>query len=871
MRVRKLFFLITVLLISCDPKEEKPVRDFKADVEELGNLPDTAGLDPSLGYAGMMGGMVDGAIIAAGGANFPDAVPWQGGKKKWSRSIYVLEQGTWRISNTKLPIPLAYGAYVQTGDGILIAGGNNFNTTSNRVFLLKYDQFSKEVAIEKLASLPRPMAHMSAVVEDDRVYVIGGTDGNISYNTFYTLDLRTKDQWTTLPDFPGPARSFHSAAIQETSFGRKIFVFGGREQVSGQLSQLHDTYISYDLTGKRWDSPKPILVNGEEKVVMGASAEAKGSMNILLYGGDNGKLFSELERLDEKVVNEPNDTIRNDLVQKKNKILSAHPGFDNKLIGFNTITGKFTSYDAFSTQLAVTALSFQVDDFFYVISGEIAPGIRTPGSKKIFIEQLKNTFGWINYGVLALYLLVTLCIGLYFSKKQKSTKDYFSGGGRVPWWASGISVFGTLLSALTFMAIPAKAFLTDWSYFNINMTAILIVPVIAFLFIPYFNRVNITTAYEFLEYRFNYLARAIGSLSFILFQIGRIGVVLLLPSLAISIVTGIPVETCVLIMGVLCIIYTTFGGIEAVIWTDVLQVIVLLGGSILALIWLFNQTGVSLPEAYQIAVDNNKINIADMDLNFSKSTFWVVLLGGLASALITQGTDQTVVQRYLTSSTVKDAQKTSYINAALTLPATVIFFGIGTLLYIFYSSFPERLVPNVSNNDSIFPWYIVNELPKGVSGLLIAAVFSAAMSSISSSLNSVSTAFCNDFYKRFKPKTSDLSLLRMARITTVVVGVLGILLALWMAVSDIKSLWDQFLLFIGLLTAGLGGMFLLGVVTKRANASGTLLGVLLSTLLLIYISIYTEIHILLYSFIGLVSCFISGYAFSFLLKGNKIK
>src|SRR5690606_8875714 len=299
--------------------------------------------------------------------------------------------------------------------------------------------------------------------------------------------------------------------------------------------------------------------------------------------------------------------------------------------------------------------------------------------------------------------------------------------------------------------------------------------------IPFFNRLHISTAYEYLEIRFNYLARAIGSISFILFQLGRIGIVLLLPSLAISIVTGISVESCILLMGILCVLYTAFGGIEAVIWTDVFQVIVLLGGSIVAIIWILLHTDASLGEMIVYASEREKFNILNFELNFTDSTFWVVLIGGLASAMVTQGTDQTIVQRYLTSSNVKDSQKTLYTNAILTLPATIIFFGIGTLLFIFYTEMPNKLSPAISNNDSIFPWYIVRELPIGVSGLLVAGIFSAAMSSISSSLNSVSTAYCNDFHLHFRPKVNDLKLLRIARVATMVTGVFGVLLALWMA------------------------------------------------------------------------------------------
>jgi SSS family transporter len=516
-------------------------------------------------------------------------------------------------------------------------------------------------------------------------------------------------------------------------------------------------------------------------------------------------------------------------------------------------------------------LSFHDKDDFVIVSGEISPGIRTPKVQAFQIAEAAHPFGVLNYGILAAYLCISVLIGLYFSRKQRSTEDYFTGGGRIPWWASGLSVFGTLLSAITFMAIPAKAFITDWSYFMLNMTAILITPVIAYIFIPYFAKLRISTAYEFLENRFNYTARALGSLSFILFQLGRIGIVLLLPSLAVSIVTGIPVEACILIMGILCIIYTAFGGIEAVVWTDVMQVIVLMGGSILAVIWIMIHTEANFSEMMDYASDRNKFNLMNMELNFTDSTFWVVFIGGLASALVTQGTDQTIVQRYLTSSNVKDSQKTVYTNAIMTLPATIIFFGIGTLLFLFYSEMPDRLSPSISNNDSIFPWYIVKELPVGVSGLLVAGIFSAAMSSISSSLNSVSTAFCSDFYKHFNPKVADLRLLRIARATTIITGILGVMFALWMASSNIKSLWDEFYRYLGLFTGGLGGMFLLGMLTKKANAKGTLMGFVFSGGLIYYISNYTSINFLMYAFFGLVSCFVFGYIFSLWFKDKITK
>ncbi|MDG3581110.1 sodium:solute symporter family transporter [Galbibacter pacificus] len=830
----------------------------------LPNLPSTTVSVPSLGYAGMFGGPVQNGILAMGGANFPEGKPWEGGKKVWSSSIYLLRDNKWELLDEKLPSPIGYGASIAIDEGVLCIGGNNQKGGSSKVFLVKLNQ-NDEISIINFPPLPRPLSNLTAVRVENSIYVAGGDNKGQSYGGFYQLNLNAHKKWKVLKSMPGPARSFHSMAVQETSFSKKIFVFGGRSLQKGAGTELLNTYTSYNLKTQKWDSILPITVHGESKTIMAASAQPIGSMGILLFGGDDGKLFSELEALETKISNTDNDVIKQGLIKKKSGILDTHPGFSPEILSFNTITKSWMVYDSIAS-FPVTSLSFKSGRDFYFVSGEIRPGIRTPKIMRLSMGRHPKSFGALNYGILIAYLLISLFIGLYFSRKQKSTNDYFKGGGRVPWWASGLSVFGTLLSALTFMAIPAKSFLTDWSYFFLNMAAILIVPVIAIYFIPYFNKLKINTAYEFLEVRFNYTARVLGSISFILFQLGRIGIILLLPSLAISIVTGIPVEASILIMGFLCMAYTTFGGIEAVIWTDVLQVIVLMGGSILVIFWILFHSETSLLDAIDMASADHKFNIIDWDFNFTSSTIWVVLLGGLASSLITQGTDQTIVQRYLTSSSVKNARKTLYTNAVLTLPATVIFFGIGTLLFIFYSKMPEKLSPDIQINDSIFPWYIVNELPIGVSGLLIAGVFSAAMSSISSSLNSVSTAFCNDFYQKYYPKTPDLKLLLIARVATLVMGAIGVAFALWMANSNIKSLWDQFYRVLGLITGGLGGMFLLGIITKRANAAGTLWGVLLSAVAVWYISSYTKINFLLYSFIGLALSYLLGYALSLILK-----
>ena len=838
----------------------------RLSIENLPSLPAENGKVESLGYAGMLGGFHNDVVIAAGGANFPNGYPWQGGKKVWSKNIYILEKNEWRLSKTQLPEPLAYSASVLTQNGILCIGGNNEANVSDTVLLLAYNSSSKEIEISHYPSLPEPLSFSAAVVNDDFLYVVGGKNTNQSTNSFYRLNLKEANKWEKLADFPGAPRALHCVAVQETQTNKKLFVIGGRNEISGKKSETLTNYLSYDFKNQTWQEEGELEIDGNFRVIMGASANSLGSMHITVYGGSDELIFNELENINLELLTAEKDSLYLELIKRRDHLLKNHPGFSKDILAYNSITKKWFIYEKLETKIPVTALSFKNKEEYFIVSGEISPGIRTPKVQSFKFTNAKHSFGITNYSVLILYLLISIFIGVYFSRKQKSTDDYFSGSGRIPWWAAGLSVFGTLLSAITFMAIPAKTFISDWSFFFLNITAILITPAIAFIFIPFFNKLRIKTAYQYLEERFNYTARAFGSLSFILFQLGRISIVLLLPSLAISIVSGISVEVSILIMGILCIFYTTFGGIEAVIWTDVLQVIVLLGGSILAVIWIIFHTETSFGDMISYASERNKFNIINMELNFTDSTFWVVFIGGLASALVAQGTDQTIVQRFLTSSSVKDSQKTLYTNAVLTLPATIIFFGLGTLLYVFYTENPDALTPSISSNDSIFPWYIVNELPIGVSGLLIAGIFSAAMSSISSSLNSVSTAYCNDFHLHFRPKIADMKLLRIARLATMITGVIGVLLALWMAESNIKSLWDQFYRFLGLFTGGLGGMFLLGMLTKKANSKGTLLGLLVSALFIWYISFFTQISFLMYSFFGVTSCFMFGYIFSLLFR-----
>ncbi|NCB08279.1 MAG: sodium:solute symporter [Bacteroidia bacterium] len=544
-----------------------------------------------------------------------------------------------------------------------------------------------------------------------------------------------------------------------------------------------------------------------------------------------------------------------------------HPGFGKKMFGFNTLTTRIYEIAELPETGQVTTTAVQWGDGFVIPSGEIRPGIRTPGVLKITVFNDARHLKRLDIWVIAFYFFILAGMGWFFSKRQKNTNDYFKGGGRIPWWAAGLSIFGTALSAITFMAIPAKTFATDWSYFMLNMTIFLVAPAIVYLFIPFYRRMNVTTAYEFLENRFNLAVRLIGSLSFILFQIGRMGVVLFLPSIALNVVTGIDIFVCIALMGFVSLIYTMMGGIEAVVWTDVVQVVVLLGGALLSLVLIMKSIDGGFTALVEIATSQQKFKMFDLDFSLKHPTVWVMLLGGIFANITTYGTDQTMVQRYMTTKTQNEANRSVWTNAVLTIPATLIFFFVGTALFVFYKTFPAEMNPAFQNNDAIFPWYIASQLPAGISGLLIAGIFAAAMSSLSSSMNSAATAYSTDIHFRFG-WGKKMDPLKLARMATFIIGCTGTLFAFMMATMDIQSLWDEFQKVLGLIIGSLGGVFLLGILSKRANSGGALVGIAASFGIQVLVAVYQPVHLLVYSATGVVSCFLAGWVASLFFRAK---
>lgn len=467
-------------------------------------------------------------------------------------------------------------------------------------------------------------------------------------------------------------------------------------------------------------------------------------------------------------------------------------------------------------------------------------------------------FDWLDYLVLVVYLAGILAVGLRLTSSNRGTDDFFLGGRRIPWWAAGLSIYGTQLSSITFMALPAKAYVTDWTYALVNVCILLVTPVVVFYYVPFFHRLKVTTAYEYLEMRFNLAVRLFASALFIVFQLGRFAIVLFLPSLALATVADTNIYLCIVVMGGLAIVYTFLGGIQAVIWTDVVQSVVLLGSALASLTLALTRIPGGAASAFSAAVENGKLHMLDWSWDFTTTTVWVMILGNFASVLATYTTDQSVIQKYLTTSTEKKAAKSIWANSLLAIPSTIIFFAIGTALWAFYRSFPDKVNPALST-DAIFPWFIIQQLPHGVAGLVVAGLFAAAQSTVSSSVHSVATAIMVDFYRPFRPHASDGRRLRLARILTVALGTAGTVVALVLATYDIRSLYDAFLTLLSLLGGSLAGVFALGIFTRRASATGVLLGGALSAALVVAARAFTQIHFFLYAAIGMMGCLCLGY------------
>ncbi len=443
---------------------------------------------------------------------------------------------------------------------------------------------------------------------------------------------------------------------------------------------------------------------------------------------------------------------------------------------------------------------------------------------------------------IVVFLIITfgnVLFGASFFFKNRTSAQFTSGGGNLPAWVVGMSIFATFVSSISFLALPGNAYSTNWNAlvfsFSIPVASIMAVK----FFVPLYRGIGSISAYTYLEIRFGAWARIYASLCYLLTQLMRTGAILLLLALPLNALFGWNIRTIIILTGIAVTFYSMMGGIRAVVWTDAIQGIVLIAGAIAcALVLTF-----SMPEGpgqiFEIAVRDSKFSLGSFGASLSTSTFWVILVYGLFINLQNFGIDQNFVQRYMATSTDKKAKSSALFGSLLYVPVSIIFFYIGTALYAFYTAQPDLLPENLKQTgmgDKIFPHFIVYGLPQGITGLLIAAIFAAGMSTVSTSLNSTATIILSDYYLRYIDKSAGNRASMMVLYgSSVVVGSLGVIIAV--SLIGVKSVLDAWWSLASIFSGGMLGLFLLAFLSRKVRRIDAAIGVIAGVLVIVWLSL----------------------------------
>ena len=439
----------------------------------------------------------------------------------------------------------------------------------------------------------------------------------------------------------------------------------------------------------------------------------------------------------------------------------------------------------------------------------------------------------INLSVVALFLLGMAGMGVYFLKRNTSSEEYFLGGRKIPGWALGLSMVGTSISSITFLALPAAAFVLDYRQLTPNLFMPVAALIACWIFIPFFRRGLKTTAYEYLESRYGTGIRIYAALYSLLGQLLRLAIILYLVVLPLSEMLDISESTAILAFGVITCFYTVFGGIEAVVWTDVVQTVILLGGGLLCVAAVAFQLPGGLPQILEIGMEYDKFSLGPLDFSFSERTFWVMSLIGFIGFISEFSSNQNVVQRYIAAPTLREARKATLICIVMSLPTWIFFFFIGSCLFAYYKVFPSAEVAAMKPDD-VLPHFILTEIWPGVGGVIIAACLAAAMSSLSSSINAVSTIWTIDFLRLMRRKGNDRFELVNAKLASGAAGIIMIAGAWGISLIPRESVYDLSAILGALLCSAGLTPFMLGFFTTRIGNRAILSGMYAALVFSVY-------------------------------------
>ncbi len=474
----------------------------------------------------------------------------------------------------------------------------------------------------------------------------------------------------------------------------------------------------------------------------------------------------------------------------------------------------------------------------------------------------------IDIIVFLLFTSGVVAFGCSFFKKKGTSEEFTSAGRSLPGWVVGMSIFATYVSSISYLGYPGKAFSGDWNAFVFSLSIPIASYFAARYFVPFYRSQDSISAYSFLENRFGPWARIYASSCYLLTQIARTGSILYLLALPMNVLLGWHIQTIIVVTSVAIVLYSMLGGMKAVIWTEAIQGIILIGGALVCMfILLFDMPGGPV-QTFSIAMEDGKFSLGSFGSSLSESTFWVCLIYGIFTNLQNYGIDQSYVQRYHTAKNEKEAKFSALFGGYLFIPVSAVFFMIGTGLYAFYKVHPG-ILPDGVRADYVFPFFIVNELPVGLTGLLIASIFAAGMSTIATSVTSSSTIILTDYYQRFRKHAGNRERMLVLKLSSVGVGVAGILVAF--AFMSVQSALDAWWALAFIFSGGMLGLFLLGYISKKARNFDAVLGVVCGVILVCWIVISPFVHANLAIVFGTLLIFLVGFLSANLLNKRRCK
>ncbi|MBC2605016.1 sodium:solute symporter [Pelagicoccus albus] len=740
------------------------------------------------------------------------------------------------------PVELTGTFKGKVGDTFVIAGG-----ASTAVYSLG----PGADAWEKIGDLPAKRSAGAAVSFQDALVLVGGKSEGISLKSVTRIipegdSIRIEE----LPELPvsmaSPAAGLNVSTLYVTGESNKLYTL--------DLSSSDSTWTEAEALPEVARNGAFLVKSVETMNVIGGSDASGISIPSAvsyhaLYGWKAGH------------DNAPEGTVTSAVrLGDAHAVVTVRNGEFAAAYLYHMVGDTWIALREGYDKLAPDTVAIAGNNDFYFLS--------STGSSHATFGTPETNYGWWDHLSVALYFVVMLWIGMHFAKQSKSSEDYFRGGHKIPWWATGMSLFATGASAMSLMAMPGKAYAGNWAFFAISIYSILALPISLYFFAPIVRKLNFGTAFEYLEERFGLSVRIIGSSIFAVYQIlGRMGGVLLLPSFALEAIAGIPMQVSVPIMGLVTIAYTFLGGLSAVIWTDTIQGFVMVAAVAGCLLMVFLKIEIPMSDVWTILSDNDKLHVFDWGFNLTEENVFTVFVGIIAVTMLGIG-DQNYVQRVQCGPSLKSTKKAIVTQMGVAVPINILLFALGTALFIFYKQSPSDLNP-VMRNDGIYPFFAAQQLPPGASGLVIAALLAATMSTISSSICSVSNLAVDDFYKRFSKAPTEAQAVKVGRIVTVLVGLFGIASAFYLNSFDTPSIWDLALRVVSIVTATTVGIYALGLFSDKANEIGVLVGIAFGMAATYWISAEGLLIFWLYPVAGSVITYVVGLAVSIATGGNQ--